>query len=423
MFKKIIKGAVVGAAALMITVPAYAATVEVHLFGASAQFNFWTSAAPKFLADPAGANCLGAVEHAQSKGLEVGGYSKRDTGIARGFNCQGVGDDIIMSYTSYSSQKGIQAVQGSATDDGCAIATHRAAPAWSTGGVNWAAYPGTAGTVTALACQQVAIGASDVAGETFGQTSSGQDLGPLGGGFKNYTANPVDTTGLESCRPIVVPFAFYAHENTAVVPTGSQGNLSRLMATALFSGSVNNWSKFGLASQPVTVCLRHAGSGTHATLDAAVMRGEANMVQNEVLPGSFENLFLNFPVVYFNKGSSDMMKCLRDAGAGAVGYADADANGAAYDGSDGSYPTVQRLSYMGADATADNIKNGVYDFWAFQWLYYRTNEAAVVKNKIEELCDYAAVGANMPVSRAGFWAAEGDMQVSKADDFAWPKFK
>jgi hypothetical protein len=54
MFKKIVKGALIGAAALALAVPAQADNipeVTVHLFGASAQYKFWTDTAPKFLAD------------------------------------------------------------------------------------------------------------------------------------------------------------------------------------------------------------------------------------------------------------------------------------------------------------------------------------------------------------------------------------
>lgn len=439
MLKKIVKGALIGAAALMIAAPAQA-TIEVHLFGASAQYKFWTDAAPKFLNDPisvGGAECLDGVDHAKTKGFNIAPWSKRDTGAARGFNCQGVGEDVVITYTTFASIKGIQAVKGSVADDGCANPDERGVPDWNDLdgdllSVTWLPYGGPAGTVDDLYCQDVKIGASDVAGETFGQESHGQLLGPNLGGWYDSFANPEDTTGLENCQPIVVPFSFFGDDGLPVIPVGGQGNLTRLQAVSIFSGQVNDWSDFGYGALPIIACLRHAGSGTHATLDAAVMRGDSPLLKDEALPGSYPVFMGWTPITYFNKGSSDMMKCIRDAnngnvgaenGDGAIGYADSDKNGSNYNGSDGDYPTVQRLMYMGADGNAANIKNGIYDFWSAQWLYFRAAEEALTKAKILELCAYAADGANMPATRTEFWAASDDMKVEKSNDFEYPKWK
>lgn len=442
MLKNLFKGALVGAAALALTVPAQAADIEVNLFGASAQYEFWTSAAPAFLASV----CNDPVEHAKVTGI-VGVDGARDTGIARSTDCQGVGDNIVLTYTTFSSRKGIEAVAGTAFD-GCPAGQAQVADEAT---ATFTTYPAAAGTVTSLTCADIDIGASDVAGETFGQESHGQLLGPNGGGFVDQYALPFDTTGLESCRPINVPFAFFAHQDTVIhtewdyanyvfpqTPAcpgpfytwwansgGSQpqGNLTRLMATSIFSGQVTDWSDFGLSAQPITVCLRHAGSGTHATLDAAVMRGEATLLKDEALPGSLPVLLGLSPVTYFNKGSSDMMKCIRDAGPGAVGYADADKNGSNWDGTGGSYGTVRRLEYMGEDGIALHLINGVYDFWSAQWLYFRADEDPAVKAKILELCAYASNPANVPCNRRAFWTVASEMKVEKADDFAWPTWK
>jgi hypothetical protein len=284
-----------------------------------------------------------------------------------------------------------------------------------------------------------------VAGETFGQESHGALKGPSGGVWFDSTALPFDTTGLENCRPINVPFSFFAHEDTKVVgglfladatlypfwssyyawwtPGDSKQNLTRLMATLIFSGSVTNWSDFGYPAQPITVCLRHAGSGTHATLDAAVMRGDATLLKDEALPGSFPVLMGWVPVTYFNKGSSDMMRCIRDAGPGAIGYADSDKNGANPDGSLGSYPTVRALKYMGKFGVAFTLINGQYDFWSAQWLYFLANEDPATKAKILELCAFASDPTNMPDSRRAYWTTAGEMKVEKANDFAWPTWK
>ncbi|WP_246803893.1 hypothetical protein [Desulfosarcina cetonica] len=113
MFKKVMKGAMIGAAALTLGAPAQAADITVNLFGASAQYEFWTSAAPAFLDSV----CNGPVLHA--KGSLTGVDGTRDTGIAMATDCQGVGDNVTFTYTTFSSEKGILAVSNQAGYDGC----------------------------------------------------------------------------------------------------------------------------------------------------------------------------------------------------------------------------------------------------------------------------------------------------------------
>ncbi|BBO92848.1 hypothetical protein [Desulfosarcina ovata] len=460
MFKKVVKGALIGAAAFMIAAPAQA-TIEIHLFGASAQYKFWTSAAPEFLASPSGADCQGIVQHALKEDVTdtdtlinpdgATPVDTRDAGAAQGFDCQGTGEHVVITYTTFASIAGIQAVKGSTAFDNCANG-EAAVPDWDNSdgdnaSITWGTYPAAAGTVDDLTCKDITIGASDVAGETFGQESHGELYGPdTSGGWYDSYANPEDTTGLDNCQPIIVPFSFYAHKDTAInstvdlealyagvcdpelfgwwdttiLPGSITGNMTRLMATLIFAGHINNWADFGYSAQAITACMRHAGSGTHATLDADVFRGDAVLAKTEVLPGSFAYMGGATPVVYFNKGSSDMMSCIDTVGAGAVGYADSDKNGGAPDGSDKN-TNIVRLTYMGADGNAHWVKYGVYDFWSAQWLYWDENESTEVKEKIAELCAYASEGDNIPCSRKEFWVAGGDMRVYKADDFTWPK--
>jgi ABC-type phosphate transport system substrate-binding protein len=184
----------------------------------------------------------------------------------------------------------------------------------------------------------------------------------------------------------------------------------------LFSGSVTNWNQFNSSfpDEQIVICLRHAGSGTHATLDAAVMRGDWPLVTFEDPTGSFGG-----PIVYFNDGSSDLMKCV-EQNAYAVGYADADQS----HGPGSSYANVKSLTYMGETASRENIKNGLYDFWSAQWLYEDPTEPnyAVLHPVVVDLMNYASDPANLPSSKADWWATQNEMQVSKANDFAYPSF-
>ncbi len=92
---------------------------------------------------------------------------------------------------------------------------------------------------------------------------------------------------------------------------------------SLFNGTVVDWNEFDptLASQKVVLCLRHAGSGTAATLNAAVFRNDSAVVKTQVGITSFPYIMGFSPAIYFNSGSSALMKCVSKL-EGAVGYAD-----------------------------------------------------------------------------------------------------
>jgi len=130
-------------------------------------------------------------------------------------------------------------------------------------------------------------------------------------------------------------------------------------AKLLFSGKINDWSDLGFDAHPATVCWRHAGSGTMATLAYAVMPPAAlQQLQVAGTPAT-----KNY---WFNDGSADEMKCVNNTGSVsgdyAVGYADADQDLS-------SYPNVIRASYNGVAPSHANVSNGLYDFWTVQNLY------------------------------------------------------
>lgn len=293
--KSILKTVAAGAALLALTANAEAATREINLYGASAQYLFWNDAADNFLATK---GCSGGITQAQN--------SDGKHGITIGRACSSyANDDIIIRYSSKASYDGIYAMKGVGNPDSCATNFERKM-------ANEATISGT--TVGGTKCVDVTLGCSDVAGETFLQESEGTLKGHLGGDYVTRSFSRIDTTGLTPYRPLVVPFGFFAH-NTVTL-----SNLSRLQAVMIYAGKVVNWNQFdaALPANQIVACLRHAGSGTHATLDAAVMRGDANLITLEDPMGIYGG-----PVVYFNDGSSDMMNCIND-NAYAVGYADAD---------------------------------------------------------------------------------------------------
>lgn len=129
------------------------------------------------------------------------------------------------------------------------------------------------------------------------------------------------------------------------------------------------------------------------------------------------------PTIYFNDGSSDMMKCINGSGSwtgtGAIGYADADQAASL-----GSYPNVSALKYQGEAPSRVTIRNGIYDFWSTQWLYEDPNEPnySLTHPVVTELMDYAAEPANVPASKAQWWATKKEMVYMKTTDQQYPGY-
>ncbi len=403
---------VVAIAALSMVGSAVAETVEINMTGASAQFKFWDAASVDFL------NSLGCSN--------VQNASANKQGVTEGTACTSFnGDDVVFRYTSKASFDGIVSLLGD-TPPG----TTNCEPN------NLQRQFRTSVADATLVCKDVSIGASDVAGEAFVQTSFGELNGPAGGGFEVRTFSGLDSSTLNNRQPLVVPFAFFVNKDVTIktcesgdqvgeqcrdnadCPNGTCSapatieNLTREQVVALFSGQVANWQDFGAgyANLDVTACLRHAGSGTHASLDLAVMNSAwgGNMV-------SFENAF-SAPFIYFNDSSSNLINCV-DTQAGGVGYADADKN-------DGATNNVRRVKYQGEEPTRINIRNGIYEFWAAQWMFADPNEPVQGAKKLQFfnlLADFAADPANIIGSKAKYWAAQDEMKFFKSTDFSYPQ--
>ena len=421
MIKKI---AAASAAVLMMAGVASAAAVDVNMYGASAQYLFWTGASADFLTDM---GCSGVTT----------AESGEKSGLATGTACTGLsGNDVTIRYTAKASFDGVMAAGGTEHIDAPTTCTDKSQRPMITSVAD-----------TPLSCQKVHIGASDVAAESFSQTSFGAEEGPLGGAFvmRDFVTNPVTADGLATANPLVVPFAPFVSKNVkastcddganageycdSVADCGAGAtsctakpldNLSREMVVNIFSGYISNWSDFGpgFPNQPMTVCLRHAGSGTHATIDHAVMNKTwgAGLV-------SFENPF-SAPFIYFNDGSSDMMKCVTnnkttDADEStwfAIGYADAD-----YLIAKPEYaPYTYSPKYNGAKATRSNIKNGLYDWWSAQWMYYNPTQDQAILDTIAALVNYSSDSANLPAAKADYWASQSEMNFFKGNDLLYP---
>jgi hypothetical protein len=234
-------------------------------------------------------------------------------------------------------------------------------------------------------------------------------------------------------------------------------NISRLMATMIFSsGNAIYWQDFGkwfdgdcdltTNQDRIYPCLRHAGSGTHATM-RIMMKGNGWGP-----PGSGILQQQSAPYINFNDGSSDELKCvsgvaIASSGSGwsipaspngrnigAIGYADCDilmgtpfsqpASGTRY-----PFENVHALKLDGVECKSAKVRNGEYPFYSNEYMYYDTNN--LQKALIEDLAvfagnplNYAQVtfesGPNSEGNEGDFWAASSEMRFNKGSDSAWP---
>jgi len=460
--KKVIKTVALGATFAALASTAVAADLELNIYGASAQNKFWNTYAQQFLeasVDDGGMGCTGTT---------VKGYADaaKKLGMTVGQNCAyNDNGKVTIRYTANKSVEGPRAVMGldPQNNDSC--------PADQ----RFQAVLNAAGTAvsTTPECLPVTVGASDVASEAFTQESHGYKNGNYNtSDYNEVLAGQVIPGAAEIgtyANPVVVPFSFFA--NSTNLPTVN--NLTRQQALLLMSGNVANWNQFGpgYPDKKVVLCMRHAGSGTHATLDKAIMRDEPNRglpTTNQLNVAAANPL----PGIMFHESSSDMIKCVEENGrygtkpdgsawptpstpgtpnAGAIGYADSDAtvdtaqgtNGYAADGTEyqlASLSHVKRLKYNGAgegmnstnlttygySALKNEIIHGSNEFWAAQWLYINADApgdgTAARVDFFNRLTAYAS-STILPCPGIGcYWLTASELTVSKEDDSAVPHF-
>lgn len=435
--KKIKVSLAATAAVLAMAGLAQAAPAELNIFGASAQYDYWNAQAEDFAANVLGCtNVTGAVIDTSKKhGLVVA--KNCNAALVPEINSVTGTHDIDIRYSGIASAEGPLAASKQDPVD----------PALATGCDKTKGERLMYLTSTTKICKPVHVGTSDVAGESLVQMSSGTKLGPMGGTLMNIAMPGVDTSTLNSANTVVVPFGFFANEavkarkctagyvgayctSDANCYNGAAGtcsttsttidNISREEATIIFSGILTNWKELGDYFDDVSLvaCLRHAGSGTHSALDLTVMNsgwGSATATDASYNPEH----------VYFNQGSSDEMKCINGATeanpagsnlVGAIGYADADQKIAVAGASD----YVKQLKYNGHYPTRSAIRNGLYDFYTNAWLYTSKTADAATKNRTDALIAYAQQSANVPSTKANFWASVGEMKFNRLSDVNYP---
>ncbi|HBG04795.1 MAG: hypothetical protein A2075_11650 [Geobacteraceae bacterium GWC2_58_44] len=434
--KKQIKVSMTATAALLALAGiAQAAPAELNIYGASAQYLYWNAQAQNYAQGRLGCTATAPVNNGGKHGF-VSATNCTSTLVP--VNVATGKRDLDIRYSGIASAEGPLSVSRQAPLDaalasGCNVANGERKM-----------YASTSTTV----CKQVHIGTSDVAGESLVQSSLGQLYGPKGGGSFSVALSGVDTTGMTPYNTVVVPFGFFvnsavtakscsagltgnyctANSQCDTAPSAGNGvcgapatitNISREEATLIFSGYVADWSDLGayFTAQPAIACLRHAGSGTHSALDLTVMNsGWGSNTAVEEVPGQ----------IWFNQGSGDEIKCVNGATTatpngsliGAIGYADADQP----IGVANTSQNVKQLKYNGYYPTRSAVRNGQYEFYTNAWLYSNPANGATVNALAASLVDFAQQPANVPASKANYWAAVAEMKYNRGADVTYPGF-
>jgi ABC-type phosphate transport system substrate-binding protein len=449
--KKLIATVVSGV--LMFGFAASASADNQFLYGASAQFAYWKAEAGPFLqsvyggnfwlgCDSSGKYCVAQSDTAGNPQIAIANKASFD-GI-----CAIQGEFI--SQLGHPHPLCVPPSGGAGVTDGygttCAPGQRPSVDPTTCG---FGALKGNSNpySCTKTICTAVTAGLSDVQAQSFVQYSQGMDIGPLGCATQNgvqackitrdFKSNPMNATGLVDNTPIVVPFAFYVNNSV----TDNSGNpietLTPTQVKLIFSGAVEDWADLGTGfkDQPITVCLRHAGSGTHATLDLTQFR-PGQVLEKEDLSsysGYNETTGSGFPFTsvagygyFFNDGTGDTINCVNGKGAsswphsnGAIAYADADY---LYENTTSSSTFYfHQVNYEIPNSTNPSalvpaIQTGGYDFWSIE-NFYTVGSATAFQ---QQLLTWAAERTN---EIDPYYAQNCEMVFWKANDSDVPYFR
>lgn len=449
MKKQIKITALAAAAVLSAAAMASAAPLEYNVFGASAQFDYWKAAAPNYLSSQLGCTA-GSV------------YATGKHGFIKGTNCTSTLVPVNADSTSTGSKRDIDfRFSGIASGEFQAVGgvqTVNPDVLCEAEGGFYRKMKANADSSTTLTCKKVHLGAADLDAQSFTQSSKGQLHGPLGGGLYEPPTG-VSTVGMTKAgEAFAVPFGLFV--NTAVTArhctnTGYAGdicssdaqcgavagacstttstinNLSRLQTTMIFSGQVISWADFGTAydDKQVVACLRHAGSGTAATFDNMVMSAGSTGWGAGLPPEEVVSVPGEGATVWYNESTDDLIKCVNgntsahptagDNTIAAVGYADADKG----IGSAGISEYVKKIKYNGNWPFAQNIINGVYDWYSVATLWTHssnTTQNAITNNATKGLISFVKKAANIPSTKSNYWVATESMVFKRFNDQAYP---
>jgi hypothetical protein len=234
--------------------------------------------------------------------------------------------------------------------------------------------------------------------------------------------------------------------------SGQLNNITREMALLIFSGQIDYWTDFGngfgpASPTPIYVCYRHAGSGSHATLDWTVMHAVGKSIAllktaqgatNGPEGTASKNL-------WFNDGTSDAFNCANQGNTttgvstvASITYMDSDYV-AVQEDRFAKNPTsvfIHSVQFNGIPGVSQEITNGSYDFFTTEHLYW--NSTSLPTTSAQYQIYQALVGgtpgslpsgitpvagvnwsgwigspSNLPADEAFYWALPCQMQFDE----------
>lgn len=459
-------------AAASLSVASMAGAAEVNIIGASAQFDFIDANAVAFV----GKYCATVPATPRILTYKTSNGNTVKNAIVYGELCgtshgklaiPGATSDTTLTfrYVSLGSGEGIQAAAQAApldSDLNAGCSTSQRLFAKTTTAASATIATGVIGDYqAATVCATPNIGMSDVAWNNFDQAYTNEFMDPNG----INTVAPLPTFSAPTYGAngtVAVPFAFYVNpgvtathcvssvntaDNSPVAgfklgqgphtgglctstnldqcATGSVcetvastiDNLSRLQANLLYSGAILNWNQLGpyFTSNDVKLCLRKAGSGTHAAFDKTVMRAAGTSLWGAPYTpyevDAATGPLYGYPETQFNGSSTDEKNCINTSGA--IGYMDADTSNAA------SYVKVK---YNGIPASRSAVRNGAYEFYTVGQMY--ADASGLAQAVVAHVQDPANIpGASTNTGKALYWATLGEMVFVRGLDTSYPTKK
>ncbi|MGD9159972.1 MAG: hypothetical protein PVG39_16275 [Desulfobacteraceae bacterium] len=433
MFKKLVKITISIGALLAASTGVDAAEYNINIYGAKAQYTYWSEAAPAFLYQKCNTTVQWAKDAADKQGISY--CDDYDT----------THDEVYIRYASKASYDGLYAVSGQdplGNSGICADNERMMADETNTNFGDYEPEGEAPEGVTGYACKDITVAASDNDITGYDQESHGLRNGPstagniwFDGEMKDLAWPPGFTPTIYN--PFAIPYSFFRNANSTTSP--NIDNIGLVYASLIFSGQITDWMTLDptlTSSIPMVVCMRHAGSDSVAHLNAAVMsKSSFSLVKDQVLTTDISYIVGASPAIYFNRESSDMMRCVGGAGS-REGYENYDGIGAIgygytgkviVDGITGEYHDVdgfgdiKLMSYANVYLRHNELVSKPDCFENYFWYYsLMVTDGSDPGGFVTALKSFAYDPANMPGYMANYMATCREMKARKDTPYSDP---
>ena len=187
-------------------------------------------------------------------------------------------------------------------------------------------------------------------------------------GNSDVPAEGDEYKGLVAHKVAVAPFVIIVNKNNPVE------SLTQEQLIDIFTGKTKNWKEVGGENKDITIIGRSKTSGSRATIKNIVLKGQE---------------FTDSAVVQDSNGA---VRSAVSTSSAAIGYVDA-----AY-----INDSIAVLKYNGVTYSDDNVINGKYPIWTYEYMYTKGAAQGVVKAYIDYVLTPSFQNANL--EKLGFIA-------------------